>query len=140
MGELILNDFNDLDKQLVNVEEVMQNAQDLKDLTANPSEYLDEEQLQALAQFVKKVKMAIEEADDPTNVRYVFGDFWLRMPTLYAKTKELLKAQHLTYEGMTYRETVEKLKEESDFCTHPRWYYQCICGAEHLYKVGSKQY
>lgn len=115
VGELILNDFNDLDKQLVNVEEVMQNAQDLKDLTANPSEYLDEEQLQALAQFVKKVKMAIEEADDPTNVRYVFGDFWLRMPTLYAKTKELLKAQHLTYEGMTYKETVEKLKEESDF-------------------------
>lgn len=110
VGELILADFNDLDKQLVDVEKIMQNAQDADELLVDPSEYLNENQQKALNRFAK-----VFTKDAESTIRGTFKDFWAKMPLLYQTTKERLRKRGLSYEGMIYRGIKERLDSDESF-------------------------
>ncbi|MDO5036025.1 MAG: PD-(D/E)XK nuclease family protein [Porphyromonas sp.] len=110
LGELILVDFEDLDKQMVDVRAITQNADELEELLADPSDYLDDEQQEALRRIVPILKN-----DERRGIMTEhFREFWAKMPMLYDRTRARLEEKGLAYEGMVYRQIAESLSSDGD--------------------------
>lgn len=71
-GEMLLNDFNDVDKYLVDAKQLFRNVQDLKSLDADIS-YLSEPQINAIRHFWEHF-MPIE-GNDTKKVSRNMADF-----------------------------------------------------------------
>lgn len=114
-GDVILNDFSDIDKYLADAKGVLTNVADFRQLQDNS--YLSEAQKEAIEQFVSHfrenggVKPGLSPSDD--NVKARFLHMWDLLCPLYEKFKERLRSKGLAYEGMIYRSVAESLKEES---------------------------
>lgn len=116
-GETLLSDFNEIDMQMVDPEELFKNVYDLNAikssfLTANQKRVMVEyfgyspEILEAeLTRFWQK----FEEGDGPKGSRKKFQTLWQLLLPLYTKLKESLHADGLTTTGGAYRETAEKV-------------------------------
>lgn len=101
-GEIILSDFDDIDKHLAPADKIFQNAFDLENIS---SEYLTEEQERALRDFFKNFS-----SDTLTKIKERFLQLWQIMPDLYKGLQEELKQQGLLYPGAQYRDVAESLK------------------------------
>lgn len=104
-GEVLLSDFNDIDKYLVDPEQLFTNISDLRAIQDN-FEYLDEVQLAAIQSFISHFK---------TGGRYKeeFRRLWNLLLPLYHSFNEELGAQALSYEGKVYRCLAQRLKSEA---------------------------
>lgn len=101
-GEIILSDFDDIDKHLAPADKIFQNAYDLEDIS---TEYLTEEQEKALREFFKNFS-----SDALTKIKERFLQLWQIMPDLYNRLHEELKQQGLLYPGAQYRDVAERTK------------------------------
>ena len=101
-GEVILADFNDVDKYLVNPKQLFANVSDFKQLQDTFS-YLTDTQRKAIEGFVSHFK------DKNGDVKQRFLMLWNLLYDLYKKFNGRLSAKGLAYEGMVYRSLAEKL-------------------------------
>lgn len=114
-GDVILNDFADIDKYMADAGGVLTNVADFRQL--QDDSYLSEAQKAAINQFVSHfrendgMKLGLNSDDD--NVKTRFLCIWNLLYPLYVKFQERLKGKGLAYEGMVYRSVVETLKEKS---------------------------
>ncbi|MCL2412664.1 MAG: PD-(D/E)XK nuclease family protein [Bacteroidales bacterium] len=107
-GELLLRDFDDLDKHLVDAQLLFQNVQSIK-TTENPMHYLTEEQIQALNQFFVNF-----DPQKNSELKERFVQIWSVLSDIYAQFSETLKSQNLAYEGLLMRDVIEnKLSQEA---------------------------
>ncbi len=109
-GELLIADFDDIDKNLVDVKRLFGNLQALKDLEG--LDYLTAEQEEAIQQFFQNFSLA-----KTTELKRRFVSLWSVLGDIYSRYHEMLIAKNIAYEGMLYREAcaeiaIEKLPYE----------------------------
>ena len=106
-GELLLSDFDDADKNMVDTSQMFRNLQDLRAMM-NDYTFMDKEQEEAIQQFF--LNFSIERR---TILKEKFISLWDVLGDIYNSYREALANQNIAYEGMMYRQVVEKLDPES---------------------------
>lgn len=104
-GEILLADFNDIDRYLVNAKDLFTNISDLKEIESI-FDYLTEEQKKALEQFWGSVAVA-----DKTGFREKYISIWDKLYPVYDGFKKELQKQLLAFPGMVDREVAERIGE-----------------------------
>ena len=100
-GQLLLADFDDIDKQLADADRIFANLSDLHEM--DDDSFLTEEQRQVLRRFFSNFS---EEHNSELKKRFL--SLWSRMADIYHDFNERLASQRLAYEGALYREVVSK--------------------------------
>ena len=103
-GELLISDFDDADKNMVDTEAMFRNIKDLNELNDNGYEFLEEGQKEALSQFFKNFSI-----DKVTELKQRFINIWDVLGEIYTEFKAVLREQGIAYEGMMYREVTESM-------------------------------
>lgn len=104
-GEIILSDFDDVDKHLADARKLFGNIQAIKAL--DDSSFLTPQQEEALSRFFKGFSI-----ENNTKLKEKFLRLWNVMYDLYTELNAALRRQHLMYEGALYREVTERLQAE----------------------------
>lgn len=111
-GDIILADFNDIDKYLIDPGQLYTNVSDLKSIE-DTFEYLTENQRKAIESFIGHFKVQDRKITVGTGTsRDAKEDFkliWNIMHPLYVSFNERLKEKGLAYEGMVYRSLAEQI-------------------------------
>ena len=99
-GQLLLADFDDLDKNMAQAERVFANLRDLHEL--DDISYLTEEQKALLRRFFGNFTEASE-----SELKHRFLTLWSRFHEIYLRYNATLKEEGLAYEGALYRAVAE---------------------------------
>ncbi len=102
-GEMLLNDFNDVDKSMADAKALFRNLDELKQM--DDLSYIKEDQQKAIEHFFGLFK----KEGDSTELQKNFSRVWNSLFRIYQAYRDLLTAEGIAYEGMLYREVVEKL-------------------------------
>ena len=106
-GELLLSDFDDVDKNMVPTDKLFKNLQELRALMDDYT-FMDEEQVEAIQQFFQN--FSIERR---TALKEKFISMWDVLGDIYQSFRSNLESQGIAYEGMMYRQAVEKLNPDT---------------------------
>ena len=101
-GQLLLSDFDDIDKNMADADCVLANLRDLHEL--DDLSYLTDEQREMLQRFFSNFT-----EEHPSALKERFLHLWSRMADIYHDFRHRLSSQSLAYEGMLYRQVVESL-------------------------------
>jgi hypothetical protein len=112
-GDMLLNDFDDVDKYIVDASLLFRNVQDIK-IIDQQFGGLTETQVEIIKRFWINFN-----PEKPTNEKSGFLSIWSLLHDLYSGFRSSLKEQNLAYEGMILRELAENT--EKDFTTGTRW-------------------
>lgn len=99
-GQLLLNDFDDIDKNMADATRVFANLRDLHEY--DTTDYLTDEQKAALHRFFTTFS-----GDNSSRLRERFLKLWSHMGDIYTDYRQTLRHEGLAYEGMVYRDVVE---------------------------------
>lgn len=102
-GELLISDFDDVDKNLVDADKLFTNLQDLKNIM-DDYDFLDKEQEEAIQQFFQN--FSIEKR---TELKAKFISLWDKLGDIYRHYRTNLTQLGIAYEGMMYRNVMEQL-------------------------------
>jgi hypothetical protein len=103
-GEILLNDFDDVDKNLVNAGLLFRNLQDLDELKDDFT-HLTDDQIQALTRYFKSIFQG------ESSLKTAFRDIWNILGEVYFSFKEKLEGKKIAYPGMLMRSVIEKKAE-----------------------------
>ena len=113
-GELILQDFDDIDKHLVNAHELFLNARQLSEM--EKLDFLTDKQREALQQFFGTF------SDNRTALQKRFLQLWEVMPHLYDGLRQAMPEGIAPYDGAAQRSVVEdrdlldSLPADTEYC------------------------
>lgn len=105
-GELLISDFDDVDKNLVDADRLFSNLQDLKKIM-DDYDFLDSEQEEAIRQFFQN--FSIERR---TQLKEKFISLWDKLGDIYHHYRHNLAELGIAYEGMMYRYVMEELQPD----------------------------
>lgn len=105
-GELLISDFDDVDKNLVDADRLFSNLQDLKNIM-DDYDFLDSEQEEAIRQFFQN--FSIERR---TQLKEKFISLWDKLDDIYHHYRHNLAELGIAYEGMMYRYVMEELQPD----------------------------
>lgn len=116
-GDVILADFNDVDKYLVDPKQLFANVADFKALQ-DTFEYLTDTQREAIKGFLSHFndqsgKLTVDLGTDDPDVKGRFLQIWNILYPLYVSYNKSLADKGMAYEGMVYRSLAERLKNMS---------------------------
>ena len=116
-GDVILADFNDVDKYLVDPRQLFANVADFKALQ-DTFEYLTDTQREAIKGFLSHFndqsgKLTVDLGTDDPDVKGRFLQIWNILYPLYVSYNKSLADKGMAYEGMVYRSLAERLKSSS---------------------------
>ncbi|PLX15893.1 MAG: hypothetical protein C0597_08335 [Marinilabiliales bacterium] len=103
-GEMMLNDFDDIDKYLVNPEDLFKNLKSLKSIQ-DQFTYLSDEQIEAIKQFWQSF-----DPEKHSSHQDDFISIWNVLLNIYQSFNKRLNELGIAYEGMIYRDVTNKLK------------------------------
>ncbi|MEG1539504.1 MAG: PD-(D/E)XK nuclease family protein [Muribaculaceae bacterium] len=122
-GDMVLNDFNDVDKYLADAKQLFTNVKDIKEINSN---YLTEEQIAVLKEFFRDFETPDSYIDtfwghsnsdshdgDINNsfIKQRFFKLWEILYPLYRTFRKTLLNKGLSYSGMTYRNAVDTIQK-----------------------------
>ena len=107
-GDILLADFSDVDKYLIDPEKIFTNVKDFREIQDGYS-YLSDGQREAIEQFMKHFK----DSSRRGWVKERFLGIWNILLPLYKSFGKVLKDKHMAYDGMVYRALAERLAKES---------------------------
>ena len=128
-GEMLLRDFDDVDKHLADARQLFANIKELRELGI-AKDTLTKEQAESIAQFFKNFK-----PEEESEIKKNFMGVWERLFAIYTNFKEALRRENLAYEGMLYRDVIEN----SESITLPHKQYVFI-GFNALNDVETKMF
>lgn len=102
-GEMMLRDFDDIDRYLVNASEVFCNVSDLKEIEDHFAGYSEEVQKVILG-FWNKVSVK-KIGEEPAKTSFL--QTWAILNDVYTEFRKVLDAEKIAYEGMRKRSVVE---------------------------------
>lgn len=111
-GEMLLNDFDDIDKYMVDARMLFTNVTDLREIESDFS-FLSQEQIAAIRTFWSSF---YPKGDTPNQSQFLA--VWQILYALYIDLREALAAESKGYEGMIFREVVERM-EKNECCDLP---------------------
>ena len=103
-GDMLIADFDLIDKYLVDAKQLLRNIEDIKELEADVS-YLTPEQLRIIS-FWK----SIGDGDSLSSQKQRFLHIWRTLYNIYEDYRERLKSLGFAYTGMMYRCAVENIE------------------------------
>ncbi len=103
-GEMMLNDFDDIDKYLINPDDIFKNLRSLKAIQ-DQFTYLSEEQIESIKQFWQSFDPEKHSAHQED-----FISIWNVLLDIYKLFNQRLKDIEIAYEGMVYRNVADQLK------------------------------
>jgi CRISPR/Cas system-associated exonuclease Cas4 (RecB family) len=112
-GDMLINDFEDVDKYLVNASDLFKNLSDLKKIDQEFGS-LTEAQIDIIRQFWLNF-----DAGKPTVQKTGFLNIWSVLYPLYEEFRNTLRKKNLAYEGMIFREIAES--DEAEFISSTEW-------------------
>lgn len=115
-GQLIVNDFNDVDMNLVDARDLYTNLNDLKEISTN---YIEDNELKESIRTIfgisvpgrNEVNEKMWNHTDDNGVKAKYVTLWNRLADIYERYGALLEEKGLTTQGKLYRSTVAALKE-----------------------------
>jgi len=102
-GDMLINDFDQVDKYLVNAHDLFTNVTEIKEIDARFSA-LNKDEKERLGNFWKTLT-----GNDKTLNQQEFIRLWNDINGVYEKLKSRLVNDGLAYEGMLYREVAEQI-------------------------------
>jgi ATP-dependent helicase/nuclease subunit B len=109
LAKIILSDFSQIDSDLVEAEKLYQDLEDISIINKD-FDYLSPEQYEFLAQFWTSYSEGKHKKQQE-----LFIKMWRRMPKLYHKFHETLKAQDYITNGQAYRQLAEENINQQEF-------------------------
>ena len=115
-AEMLLNDFNDVDKYLVDAKQLFVNIRRLKEINSN---FLTQEQVDAINYYWGENRVSdsidtfwkhIKHENSDQELTTQFVKLWEILYELYESFRSRLKELGLCYSGMSYREVAETFK------------------------------
>lgn len=104
-GELLLNDFDDVDKYMINAQALFTNITDLREIE-DTFDFLSDEQVAAIRTFWQTF---YPKGDTPNQKQFLA--VWEILYSLYQELRAALSLTNQGYEGMLFREVVEKAEK-----------------------------
>lgn len=107
-GDMILNDFNDVDRFMVDAKELFTNLTNFKNIESN---YQTEEQLKVIRDFWGTERQASDSESfwNREGCKSSFFHLWSYLFNLYANFNQVLADRKLAYSGMNYREAAKRI-------------------------------
>lgn len=102
-GEMLIGDFDQVDKYLVNAHDLFTNITELKEIEARFSDLPDEEK-ERLENFWKTLS---DKNKTPNQQEFI--RLWEDINGVYEKFKASLSGEGLAFEGMLYRQVIEQI-------------------------------
>lgn len=99
-GEVMLSDFDDIDKSMADTKAIFTNLRDLHEYDS--IDYLSDEQIKVLKSFFKDFN-----EHHNTQLKEKFLNLWSRFGDIYTHYNKQLRQQGLCYEGALFRSVVE---------------------------------
>ena len=110
-GEMLLGDFDDVDKYLIDAKQIFTNIKEIKEID-HLFDYLNEDQLKAIRTFWTNF---IPTGNGKKQQEFI--STWEILFPLYEQFRNELKSEGLAYEGMIFREIAEQMKRSEDLFT-----------------------
>lgn len=108
-GRLLISDFDDVDKHMADAQKVFANIANIHEL--DDVSYLSVEQKEILSQFFGSFS-----DEHNSMLKEMFLSLWKKLGDIYQDFRQRILRQGIAYEGLLYREVVEKnlIKKEYD--------------------------
>ncbi len=100
-GEMLLHDFDQVDKYLVDAELLFTNITDLKEIDEHFNDWNDDRK-EEIRSFWESLRSGDQKYDQKEFIR-----LWQILYPIYQRFKEELQSRNLSYEGMLFRDAVE---------------------------------
>ena len=108
-GDVLLGDFDDVDKYLLDAEGLFRNVSDFRSIQDH-FDYLTDVQREAVNQFLQRFRDGKTQLDgDGVKARFV--QLWNILYPLYRDFNARLREKGMAYEGMVYRALARRLKD-----------------------------
>ncbi len=107
-GEVLLGDYDSVDKYLIDASMLFANIADVKDIDADLESYLNAEQLQVVRRFWREFEADRKRSEHKTK----FVTLWRSLLPIYQRLRERLESLGVGYSGMIYRRAVERLQSD----------------------------
>lgn len=107
-GQLLLSDFDDIDKNMVDADKVFANLRDIHEF--DDVSYLSEEQKKILQAFFKNF-----DEDHDTELKRRFLNLWSHFKDIYHDFNQRLSDQGIAYEGALYRQVAQNEDIEFEY-------------------------
>ena len=114
-GDILLGDFNDVDKYLADPKQLFANVADFKSIQDDFS-HLSDRQREAIKAFARHfTEKTVRKSDNPKakDVSLAFLQIWNLLLPLYHEYNKVLARKGLAYEGMVYRRLTEMTENAS---------------------------
>lgn len=112
-GDVLIGDFNDVDKYLVDPHRLYTNVSDFKSIQDDFS-HLTDLQRETIEKFLGHfVGVPKEQKGDKSTVKQNFMQIWNILEPLYESFGRRLREMGCAYEGMVYRSFARRLENES---------------------------
>ena len=109
-GDVLLADFDDIDKYRVDARMLLRNIADLKAMK-DSFEYADPRQKEAIDRLVRNFDSVVRSGNPRRDVKDGFRQIWDMLYPLYTKFREALCAKDMAYEGKIYRDLADRLED-----------------------------
>lgn len=122
-GEVLLNDFDQIDKYRVDADMLFSNLRDLKDMDGDLS-YFNEQQRAVVRRFWEAFGAEEGYSDEKRD----FLSIWRSLRTIYHEFRERLAELGLAYTGMMHRRAAERRGVGGRWPSRGRRGFQCALG------------
>lgn len=106
-GELMISDFADIDRNLVDCDQLFRVLEELKEFSGIDT--LDSEQKAALEYFFGEMKKT-----DDSSLKEKYMSIWKALGPIYTQFRETLSGMGIAYDGMIQRQAVEMIRNDHD--------------------------
>ena len=120
-GEMIINDFNDIDLYLVDADKIFKNLKEFKEIG---TDYLSQDQKKVLNEYFRNIEFSLDSNieqfwkhstaynNDSENTQSYFY-IWEILGKLYHAFNNKLDEKNIAYSGKIYRKAVDVLKNKN---------------------------
>jgi len=127
-GEMLLNDFSEMDMEMVNASHLFTNIVDLKKIEAEFG--LDEEEAERISNFWKNFSKK-----EITPIRRNFLDTWTSLPRIYSDFRKALAEKNLAYEGMAWQKALEVIRSGNEETKWSKIYFAGFYGLSRAHET-----
>ena len=103
-GDMLINDFDMIDRYLVDAKQLLRNIEDIKELETDVS-YLTPEQLRIISFW-----QSVGDGESLSEQKRYFLKIWRSLPAIYEEYRARLLELNIAYPGMIYRRAAECIK------------------------------
>ena len=107
-GEILLSDFDLIDKYMIDADMLFRNLCDIKEIEADLS-YLSEDMRRVIHAFWSH----FADTTALSTEKRIFLDRWLSLAPIYHRLRERLTSLGIAYTGMIYRSAVENIEQSN---------------------------